>query len=100
MPTDRFRTLPAHITLGEFNKMNETIYFNSSNDGPIFPPLQSDHPGPSSERKDLDANNDMDSDLDEDVAANFDVEAHEQHIDALDDDNDLEAEGMARYLGS
>ena len=34
----------------------------------------------------------------EDVTATFEVQAHQQHMEALDDDSDLEAEEMARYL--
>ena len=49
-------------------------------------------------REDL-ADNDSDMD-DEDVKAMFEVEAHEQHVDALEDDSDLDAEEMARYLES
>ena len=43
----------------------------------------------------LDEESDMDE---EDVKAIFEVQAHQQHMHALDDDSDLEAEEMARYL--
>ena len=36
----------------------------------------------------------------EDVTAMFEVEAHEQHVDAMEDDSDLEAEEMGNYLRS
>ena len=44
---------------------------------------------------------DNDSDMyEEDVKAMFEVEAHEQHVDALEDDSNLDLEEMARYLES
>ena len=63
---------------------NSTIYFKTSNDGPLFPHLHpdKDKQGPSSSnvREDLAASFpkvDEESDLDEeDVKAMFEVEAH------------------------
>ena len=49
-------------------------------------------------REDL-ADNDSDMD-EEDVKAMFEVEAHEQHVDALEDDSNLDLEEMARDLES
>ena len=49
-------------------------------------------------REDL---SDNESEMDEeDVTAMFEVEAHEQHVDAMEDDSDLEAEEMGNYLQS
>ena len=107
LPTEKIRTIPAHVNPQEFNEMaKSTIYLNTSNDGPVFPDLYPDQnkPGPSSfnVREDLAASFpklDEESDMDEeDVTAIFEVQAHQQHMDAFDDDSDLEAEEMARYL--
>ena len=80
----------------------ETIYFNCSEPGePIFPHLYEQVPGPSCSREVIEDLSDDDSDMDEeDVKAMFEVEAHEQHVDALEDDSDLDAEEMARNLES
>ena len=103
----RLPTLPAHVTPQEFNEMaNSTLYFNTSNDGPLFPHLHpnQDQPGPSSSnvREDLAAsldNVDDESDMDEeDVQAMFEIEAHQQHMDALDNDSELDEEEMEHYL--
>ena len=83
-----------------------TIFLNTSDDGPLFPHLYPDQnkPGPCSfnVREDLAVSFpklDEESDMnEEDVTAIFEVQAHQQHMDALDVDSDLEAEEMARYL--
>ena len=103
LPTERIRTLPSNLTPDEFNKMNkETVYFNCSEpDEPIIPHLYEQNPGPNCSREVREDLADNDSDMDEeDVKAKFEVEAHEQHVDALEDDSDLDAREMARYLES
>ena len=103
IPTERIRTLPTNVTPEEFDAMNkETIYFNCGEPGdPIFPHLHEQKAGPSVSREVREDLSDNDSDMDEeDVTAMFEVEAHEQHIDAIEDDSDLEEEEMGNYLQS
>ena len=103
IPTERIRTLPSNVTPEEFDEMNrETIYFNCSEpDDPIFPHLYEQKAGPSASREVREDLSDNESDMDEeDVTAMFEVEAHEQHVDAMEDDSDLEAEEMGNYLRS
>ena len=103
LPTERIRTLPPKLTPEEFDTMSrETIYFNFCEPGEsIFPHLYEQNPGPSCSREVREDLADNDSDMDEeDVKAMFEVEAHEQHVDALEDDSDLDAEELARYLES
>ena len=91
LPTKRIRTLPSNLTPDEFNMMNkETIYFNCSEPGEhIFPRLYAQKPGPSCSREVREDLTDNDSDMDEEyVKAIFEVEAHEQHVDALEDDEE------------
>ena len=103
LPTERIRTLPSNLTPEEFDEMNrETIYFNCSEPGdPIFPHLYEQKAGPSASREVREDLNDNESEMDEeDVTAMFEVEAHEQHVDDMEDDSDLEAEEMGNYLQS
>ena len=103
IPTERIRTLPSNVTPEEFDEMNrETIYFNCSEpDDPIFPHLCEQKAGPSASKEVREDLSDNESDMDEeDVTAMFEVEAHEQHVDAMEDDSDLEAEEMGNYLRS
>ena len=101
LPTERIRTIPSNLTPEEFNMMSrETIYINCGEPGePIFPHLYEQNPGPSCSREVREHLADMDMD-EEDVKAMFEVEKHDQHVDALEDDSDLDAEEMARYLES
>ena len=103
LPTERIRTLPSNLTPEEFNMMRrETIFFNCGEPGePIFPHLYEQNPGPSCSREVREDLADNDSDMDEeDVKAMFEVEAHVQHVHALEDNSDLDAEEMAHYLES
>ena len=103
LPTERIRTLPSNLTPEEFDEMNrETIYFNCSEPGdPIFPHLYEQKAGPSASREVREDLSDNESEMDEeDVTAMFEVEAHEQHVDDMEDDSDLEAEEMGNYLQS